>query len=274
VAARINEWEIPQDVASFFCCSERTIIQHADAVVPISDSVATTIQDEYGLPADSRWRKIPCGVSYWPAFDVNQGYEAFQGFEHVAPAVLEAPKLLVFIGRLEQRKGIDLLLQAANHFLAVDTDVHLLIAGRDVQSWESRATDMIGSSLLTRVHFMGEVADSTRDKLLARAYGLVFPSRYESFGLVPLEAFVHGVPVIASRCGAIPEVVIDGHCGLLFEPDDAQSLARAVVALLKDSSLRSRLSVGARARVQELSSRNMALATIDLYVNLLDSKLG
>jgi hypothetical protein len=247
------------------------IIQHADAVVPISDSIARMIETEYGLSRDARWRKVACGVSYWPAFDVNQGYAAFQDFERVAPEALEAQKLLVFVGRLEQRKGIDLLLQAANRFLNVDSTAHLLIAGRDPDGWSRRALDMLDPDLRARVQFMGEVADSTREKLLARAYALIFPSRYESFGLVPLEAFVHGVPVIASRSGAIPEVVREGGCGLLFDVDDAASLAQAVSELIKNPSLRLRLSAGARKRVRELSSRQMALATVELYADLLGS---
>jgi hypothetical protein len=265
VAAQINGWNVPENVASFFAGAERALIAAADAVVPISDSIAKTIEAEYGVQRDARWHKIYCGIAYWPFFDVNQGYASFEGFDKVPAKALESEKLLVFVGRLEQRKGIDLILQAANRFLAVDSDTQLLIAGRDVEGWVSRATNIIDSTLMSRVHFMGEVADSTRDKLMARAYCLLFPSRYESFGLVPLEAFVHGVPVIASNSGAIPEVVIDGDCGLLFRPDDSDSLADNVVTMLNDRALRDKMSENVKMRVKKLSSRNMALQSINLY---------
>jgi len=272
VTARINGWQVSEGLASLFSAAERALIAHADAVVPISESIAKTVETEYALSRDSRWREVPCGISYWPTFDVNQGYATFQELDNVSAQALDSQKLLVFIGRLEQRKGIDLLLHAANRILVAEPEAQLLIAGRDSDGWSDRARNLIQADLLHRVHFMGEVAESTRDKLLARAYALLFPSRYESFGLVPLEAFVHGVPVIASRAGAIPEVVLHGQCGLLFDSDDSACLADAVIALLEDPSLRKRLSAGARQRIRELSSRNMALATIELYADLLGAR--
>ena len=99
---------------------------------------------------------------------------------------------------------------------------------------------------------------------------MLFPSRYESFGLVPLEGFVHGTPVIASRSGAIPEVVEDGVSGLLFEAESAASLADATIRVLKDPELRSSLSAGALHRVRTLSSRNSAERSVTLYNRLLD----
>lgn len=265
IAAQINGWNVNEKIASFFAGAERSLIAAADAVVPISSSIAKTIEAEYDVQQDSRWHKIYCGIAYWPFFDVNQGYASFEGFDKVPAKALESEKLLVFVGRLEQRKGIDLILKAANQFLAVDADTQLLVAGRDIEGWVSRAANIIDPSFIDRVHFMGEVADSTRDKLMARAYCLLFPSRYESFGLVPLEAFVHGVPVIASNSGAIPEVIVDGDCGLLFRPNDPDSLADTVSIILNDRALRDKMSENAKKRVKKLSSRNMALQSINLY---------
>jgi len=269
VASRINGWQVPESVSSFFVEAERSLIEHADAVVPISDSIAKTIEKEHSVMRDSRWHMVPCGVAYWPSFDVNQGYGAFLGLENIPANIFDTDKLVVFFGRLEKRKGIDLVLQAANDFLASDPAVQLIIAGRDVEGWEGRTKDIIQNALISRIHFLGEVADSTRDKLLARAYCLIFPSRYESFGLVPLEAFVHGVPVVASRSGAIPEVVTDGFCGMLFDPDDYQSLAQAVTKLVTNPSLRKDLSAGATRRIHDLSSRNMAIRSLELYSSLI-----
>ena len=269
IVARINGWQVPPEVAPFFLGAERTLIEHADAVVPISESIAQTIEVEYNLLTDDRWRKMPCGVAYWPFFDVQHGYSTLQELENIPAKNIESAKLIVFVGRLEYRKGIDLVLMAANRILAADVDAQLVIAGRDTENWVSRAESHVDIAFRCRVHFLGEIADSTRDKLLARAYCLLFPSRYESFGLVPLEAFVHGVPVIGSRSGAIPEVVIDDVCGLLFESDNSESLARAVIDLCKEPSTRLRLSVGAKHRVRELSSRNMAMRTIQLYADLI-----
>jgi len=172
------------------------------------------------------------------------------------------------VGRLERRKGIDLLLEAAPAILRGNDKAQLVIAGRDVENWVERAQTLVSGSDRRRVHFLGEVTDATREKLLARAYCVVFPSRYESFGLVPLEAFVHGCPVIGSRSGAIPEVVEDGVSGLLFEADSSESLGKRVLEVLEDQALRQRLGNGARDCVRRLSSRNSAVASVDLYAGL------
>ena len=143
-----------------------------------------------------------------------------------------------------------------------------MLAGRDVDDYAGKAARQLPKSLLERVHFLGQVDDPTRDKLLHAAHCLVFPSRYESFGLVPLEAFVHGVPVVAANAGAIPEVVADDHCGLLFEAGDAVDLARAVRRLLVEPGLRERLAAGAHAQIRHFSSRRSAIRAVELYRRL------
>ena len=274
VAARVNQWQVSPNVASLFIESERTLIARADAVVPISESIADTIEHEHLLCRDNRWHTIPCGIAYWPFFDVNQGYAEFQELDKVPHAAFDGSRLIVFVGRLERRKGIDLLLQATEKILRGDENAHILIAGRDVENWVQRSVHLLPNEFCLRVHFMGEVSDATREKLLARAYCLVFPSRYESFGLVPLEAFVHGIPVVASRSGAIPEVVVDGVSGLLFEAEDANSLAQCVLSLLRDAEMRQHLSDGARERVRQLSSRKSAITTVELYAELISNGMN
>lgn len=269
VAANINGWSVPEATSACFTGAEHALIKAADAVVPISDSIASTISAAYGILPDSRWHRIYCGVSYWPSFDVNQGYAAFHDFEKVPVAALETENLVVFLGRLEQRKGIDLVLEAANAFLTRKSAAHLIIAGRDVEGWTDRANSILKASVAKRTHFLGEIPDSTREKLLAKASCLLFPSRYESFGLVPLEAFVHGVPVIAADGGAIPEVVTHEENGLIFQSGNSRDLGRQVSRLLVEPELRQRLSEGAHKRVRQLSSRNMAVDSVSLYRQLL-----
>jgi glycosyltransferase involved in cell wall biosynthesis len=177
--------------------------------------------------------------------------------------------MVLFVGRLEMRKGIDILLSAASEFLAADEHTYLIVAGRDVEGWVEKSKAMISADISERIIFLGEVDDGTREKLLHAAYCLIFPSRYESFGLVPLEAFVHGVPVIASRSGAIPEVVCHELSGLLFNADDAASLAASVLRLARDSELRKQLASGAKQQIRQFSGRNSAIRTVQLYSEIL-----
>lgn len=269
VAARLNGWSVPEYEGSLFKAAEKALIAHADAVVPISESIACTLEAEYGISRDARWSKSHCGIAYWPFFDFRLGYADLGEVNGKQLDVPKGSKLILFVGRLESRKGVDVLLAAANEFLASDSQAHLLLAGRDIEGWTQKAQAILSSEMVNRIRFLGEVDDATRDKLLHAAHCVVFPSRYESFGLVPLEAFVHGVPVIASRAGAIPEVVSDEECGLLFEAGNSESLATCVTRLLTEPQLRARLSVGARKRIRHFSSRNSAINAIKLYASLL-----
>jgi glycosyltransferase involved in cell wall biosynthesis len=269
VASRINGWSMPEQESRFFEASERKLIENADAVVPISESIARTIEAEHNLKRDIRWAKSYCGIAYWPSFDVWSEYSELNQINGESLTFPKDAKLVLFVGRLERRKGCDVLLAAANEFLVADPHAHLILAGKDGEGWSTPSKSGLAESIAKRVHFVGEVDDATRDKLIHAAYCVVFPSRYESFGLVPLEAFVHGAPVIAANAGAVPEVVADNECGLLFEGDDPSALAKCVTRLLLDLDLRNRLSAGAKRQIRNFSSRKSAINSIKLYASVL-----
>ncbi len=274
VAARLNSWSVPPREASLFGQAEKALIANADAVVPISESIAKTIESEYGIRRDARWQSSYCGIAYWPFFDFELNYADLTEINgRPLPTPADA-KLILFVGRLEGRKGVDLLLAAANKFLPVDEKAHLLFAGRDIEGWVEKSRSILSGEIADRVHFVGEVKDATRDKLLNAAYCVVFPSRYESFGLVPLEAFVYGTPVVATRAGAIPEVVDDEKCGLLFDTESADSLAACVSRMLKDAGLRQRLSDGARLQARKFSARKAAIRAVSLYSTLVNARVN
>lgn len=269
VASRINGWQMPEQETRLFEASERRLIESADAVVPISESIARTIEAEHNLKRDVRWTKSYCGIAYWPSFDVWSEYSELKAINGQPFQLPKGAKLVLFVGRLERRKGCDVLLAAANEFLTADPLAHLVLAGKDGDNWSTSSRSGCTDGVAKRVHFIGEVDDATRDKLLHLAYCVVFPSRYESFGLVPLEAFVHGVPVVAANAGAVPEVVADNECGLLFEGENASALANCVTRLLLDPMLRDRLSAGAKKQIRNFSSRRSAINSVKLYASLL-----
>lgn len=274
VVSDMNGWKVQPRVSRLFNGFEKELIENADAVVPISEKIASTISAAHGIKPNSRWHQSYCGIAYWPLFDVNEDYNDLPELKGLETDHLEDSKIILFIGRLEKRKGIDLVMSAIPAMLAADPAARIVIAGSDPEGWQQRILHMIPSENIQRVHFLGMIPDAVKEKLLARAYCLLFPSRYESFGLVPLEAFVHGVPVVASRSGAIPEVVLDEKCGILFDEDDGDMMAAAVRRLLTDAQLHRRLSDGAFVRVRELSSRTSAQKTLDVYQSLVsDTKV-
>jgi len=97
------------------------------------------------------------------------------------------------------------------------------------------------------VHFAGKVANVA--PVLAAGDLFLLPSVEESFGLAAVEAMACGLPVLASRVGGLPEVVVDGETGFLFDPDDEQGMAEAGVKLLSDAERREEMGLAARDRV-------------------------
>ncbi len=165
---------------------------------------------------------------------------------HQPRGVEKVPGRLValFVGRLEIRKGIDTLLEAIPRVLEQDDNVECWIAGRDdtlggeqysiSSAFRERHSNKPWAG---RVHFLGEMTDEELRWLYANCDVLVAPSRFESFGLIFVEAMMFGKPVIGCRAGGVPEVVEHGGTGLLVPPDDPPALSEAISRLLGTPSL-------------------------------------
>jgi len=126
----------------------------------------------------------------------------------------------LFIGRLDPEKGIKTLLEAWRHL-----SLPLKIRGTGLL--ESHARAFVQQHAMDQVEFLGRLEEAELDALIRHARFLVVPSEgyYETFGMVIIEAYARGVPVVASNIGVIPEMVPDKQTGLLFEAGDAQDLA-------------------------------------------------
>ena len=167
------------------------------------------------------------------------------------------PPAIVFLGRLERRKGVATLLEAARRLVAAGLRFTLILAGPDSGDTETgepyRAAfeREAGQDLAARVRFAGAVPDAERDELLRTAAIVCVPSRYESHGVVLVEAMMFGRPIVACAAGGVAEVVEDGGNALLAEPDDPASLADALARLIADADLRARLGARSRALYQE-----------------------
>ena len=117
-----------------------------------------------------------------------------------------------------------------------------------------------------RITFEGEVSESALDELFARCDIFCAPSRYESFGLMNLEAMMFSRPVVSCRVGGINEVVVSGETGILVDPDDAEGLAQALRSLVDDPALRERMGTAGRRRFEAEFSNEIAVQrTVDLF---------
>jgi glycosyltransferase involved in cell wall biosynthesis len=182
----------------------------------------------------------------------------------LAPLGIPDQPYLLFVGAPRRKKCLDVLLAA---FARVPPEVRgatrLVMAGvrNPKESGLESKTKELG--LTDFVRFPGYVDDDSLVRLYQHATALVFPSRFEGFGLPPLEAMACGTPVIASTGGAIPEVV--GDAALMVQPQDVQQLANAIVRILTNEKLRASLRRRGLERVQSFSWRRAAQQILDLY---------
>jgi glycosyltransferase involved in cell wall biosynthesis len=149
---------------------------------------------------------------------------------------------LFYAGRLAEEKGVRTLLNAAR---ILGPGVGIKIAGEGPLEHEVRRCCRDCS----HVQYLGALPETEIRKRMGEAAIVVVPSVwYETFGRVVIEAYSSGTPVIASRIGALEELIVDGKTGLLFAPGDASALAGAVRSLLADVPVARRM----RARAREL----------------------
>lgn len=206
---------------------------------------------------------------------VEAGAPALAGNGDHAP-ITDSPAsraTILYLGRLQAwDKGLDLLLGALSRLVADLPDARLVIAGDgpDRDEVESLARSL---GLTDRVTFVGRVAGEAKWELLRRASVVAVPSRYESFGLVVLEALASGTPVVGFELPPLKEIVTSD-CGILVPPFDVAGLADALGTTLSDPRRRAQMSAMARLRAQLFSWDEAARAHEQAYLAAVDGWAG
>ena len=177
---------------------------------------------------------------------------------------LERPFFL-YVGSNDVRKNVPALLHAwsaASHRLPG----HDLVIAGNMRREPPFFPDVPGLAAqlgLPRIRLLGAVSDVEKHQLLGSCTAFVWPSRYEGFGLPPLEAMQSGAPVISSDRSAMPEVV--GTAGLLISPDDVEAIAEAIVLVASDEGLRERLRTAGLVQAARFSWLRTAELTMASY---------
>ncbi len=185
-----------------------------------------------------------------------------------APASSELPggtsRYIVAVGTIEPRKDYPGLVRAFSAVAGAHPDVALIVIGQD--GWGASAYhDAVATSpFRERIRRLGFVTDDALAQWIGHAALLAFPSLYEGFGFPPLEAMVRGVPVVATRAGAVPEIVVDG--ALLVEPGQPDELAGALERVLSDDALRGDLVSKGRCRAARFTWEACGAGLTELYL--------
>lgn len=223
-------------------------LARATVVTAPSRFVLDDLRQRFGL---DRGNVVPNGV--------HRDESAAQG-EDELPA-LSGPVVLT-VGRVERVKGFDLLLDAVARLDLPDLQV---VIGGDGAELENLREQTHRLGLAGRVHLPGYLSPAGVAAAMGAADVVVVPSRYEAFGIVALEAWRAGTPVIGSVHGGMGEFVTDGVDGLIVDPTDVTALAGALQRVLGDDQFATRLAGAGRERVGDYSWEAVAQSYLGLY---------
>ena len=229
------EWGLSNEQADTLRRSERAALAAVQGVVVTSPATAELVASDYGVPAERITVARPGSDPAPPAQGSHGGVVR-----------------LLSVGAVVPRKGFDVLIAALATL--IDLPWRLTIAGdltRDSDAAARLDTDIARYAIGDRIAALGAVSPERLAALYAEADLFVLASRFEGYGMAYAEAIAHGLPVIGSHAGAIPDTV-PPDAGLLVAPGDIEALAEALRRVIGDAGLRRRLADGARAAAPQL----------------------
>ena len=219
---------------------EEEVIRAADAIVAFSRHESDAMVRFYGAP-DAKIKVVPCGV------DVDL-FRPADGAEAKRRLGLGDDGVVLFVGRMEPLKGLDILLRAVAQLEQANATRTVIVGGDLEADAEMARLKALCSDLgiAERVTFLGRLAQQDLPLYYSAADVTVVPSYYESFGLVALESMACGTPVIASRVGGLPTIVKDGLNGYLIPWRCPEPFADGLDVLLGNAAIRYAMSEAAR----------------------------
>jgi glycosyltransferase involved in cell wall biosynthesis len=212
--------------------SEKKALALACAVVVTSAATAMLLTQRFGIAAQKITVALP-----------GTRKRAF------APCQGDPPRLLT-VASLTRRKAHDVLIQALAHIKQLTWTARIVGGDHFDPAWSSFLKEKtVTLELDDRIHFAGSIDDLSAEYTAADVF--VLPSRFEGYGMVFAEALAAGLPIIAARAGAVPDVVPES-AGLLVPPDDTGALTAALRSLLTREDVRRKLQAGARKAAANL----------------------
>ena len=256
---------------------EKRAVRESAAVTAASEIEVSELVDLYGADP-AKLHIIPCGV------DLGVFRPMRQSDAREALGRDQCERIVLFVGRIEQIKGIDVLLRALGQLFVrrpdLRSDVCLLVVGGALDPGDDAPeTEKIlelrrlvhEHRMEANVNFVGSLDQETLALYYAAADVCAVPSLTESFGLVALEAMACGTPVVGTRVGGLQTLIEHGESGLLVPAGDYPALADAIEQVLTDHRLRMHLAHGARDRAEHYTWQSVGDRIQALYDSVLSS---
>ena len=241
---------------------EEELIASADRIVAFSPHERDAMARLYGGDAN-RIQLAPCGV------DLTR-FRPLDREESRRQLGLNGDKVLLYVGRIESLKGVELLVRTTAQ-LDTCEPVKVLVVGDD--NGQDREVDRLRELAETlevgdSIDFVGRVAQNELPVYYSAADVCVVPSFYESFGLAALESMACGTPVVASRVGGLSTVVQHGSTGYLKAWRCPEAFANSVEMLISSKSLQHSMGLAARRRAEDMSWEKVAEQIAGIYETL------
>lgn len=230
--------------------AKRAAVNRADHIICVSDNTRQDLIRLYSVDPDR-------------TSVVHLGASTTTNPHAPTPNTGSDRPLLLYVGHRRGYKNFTTLLQACSSSPILREFDLVAFGGPRPTSNERREISKLG--LGDRVHFEAG-SDQKLTTYYRRATAFVYPSKYEGFGIPPLEAMSHGCPVVCSDRSSIPEVV--GDAGVYFDPDDVEDLRTSLERVASAEELQVELRTRGRARLDAFSWENCAAATAEIYRNV------
>ncbi len=242
------EWELAFEAWEVICCSYY-----------MRDEIHNCFSTPY-----EKIRVIPNGI------DAAKFRHKFDKPAFRARYAADNEKIIFFVGRMVREKGASVLIDAFTRVLSQYNDTKLIIAGGGHR--DHLVSQAEGHGIADRIYFTGYIDDETLIRLYLTADLAVFPSLYEPFGIVALEAMAARVPVVVSDIGGLREVVSHGVCGISTWANNPDSLAWGILQILNNPEAAKRMAnTGYRKATTEYSWDRIAKTTDDCYRGVLEA---
>ncbi len=238
----------------------RRAIEHSQKIIAVSQATKGSILNHFPATHPDKIDVIYEGVS--PLSPTKQNFES-------KPPI--AQPYFLYVGSAYPHKNLESLLHAFSFFVNTYPQVKLVLVGKNDRFYEGLKSEVREIGIPEgRVVFTGFVPDEQLASLYEHAALYLYPSRFEGFGLPPLEAMLHGTPVASSSRGPLPEVL--GDAAMYFNPDDLEQMADVMEQALTNETLRQTLRTKGTEHVKKYSWKKMAEETVAVYTEIKKKK--
>ena len=246
--------------------TERQVATDCHRVIATSKKEREDLLHHYHIPKENI-RIVPCGVN----LDLFHPIDKDIARQHLG---VNGERVILFVGRIDPLKGLERLLTAMSYLS--DQGIKLLVVGgddsceRELQGLRNLCQSM---NVQESVTFVGRMEQKELPFFYAAADVCVMPSYYESFGLVPLESLACGTPVVATRVGAVEDIVRDGETGYIVANNQPDLLAGRISDILSKPQDHTSRAVATRESIVRFGWNNVATAIQDEYTSVIASRV-